>query len=195
MGVRRGLPQVSIRVGIATGEVVLQCGPTGNVGRTSHNGPTRSGIGTSHTPMLNAPPADRLAALLRARLQAHQPARCRRRPDDLRSAAEARAARHHAQIAPERMQARHQAVEGAMARLGDFSARGAARRADRRRRRPGRAVPSRQHARHSRLLRRDDPNVPLGPGSTRIGRWRATARWFEEKEPRDYPVDAALARI
>ena len=39
------------------------------------------------------------------------------------------------------------------------------------------------------------PNVPLGPGfKDRTWARRATARWFEEKVPRDYPVDAALAR-
>ena len=39
------------------------------------------------------------------------------------------------------------------------------------------------------------PNVPLGPGF-KGPEWarRATARWFEEKEPRDYPVDTGLAR-
>ena len=39
------------------------------------------------------------------------------------------------------------------------------------------------------------PNVPLGP-DFKGPDWarRATARWFEESVPRDYPVDAALAR-
>ena len=39
------------------------------------------------------------------------------------------------------------------------------------------------------------PNVPLGP-DFKGPEWarRATARWYEEKTPRDYPVDAALAR-
>jgi aromatic ring-opening dioxygenase catalytic subunit (LigB family) len=39
------------------------------------------------------------------------------------------------------------------------------------------------------------PNVPLGP-EFKGPEWarRATARWYEEREPRDYPVDARLAR-
>ncbi len=38
-------------------------------------------------------------------------------------------------------------------------------------------------------------NVPLKPPfrSPDWG-WRAAARWYEEKAPRDYPVDAGLAR-
>jgi 3-O-methylgallate 3,4-dioxygenase len=100
-----------------------------------------------------------------------------------------------AQIAPERMQARHQAVEGAMSRLGDFL----------------------REARLDALIVVGDdqdelyhsanmpgmlvyygktiPNVPLGP-DFKGPEWarRATARWFEDKEPRDYPVDTALAR-
>jgi hypothetical protein len=91
--------------------------------------------------------------------------------------------------------ARHQAVEGAMSRLGDFL----------------------REARLDALIVVGDdqdelyhsgnmpgmlvyygetiPNVPLGP-EFKGPEWarRATARWFEEKEPRDYPVDAALAR-
>src|SRR5216683_2183205 len=72
--------------------------------------------------------------------------------------------------------------------------RGKARFTDRCRRRPGGAVPSRQHAWHPRLLRRDDPQCAAGArGGTHWG-WRASARWHEEKEPRDYPVDSRLAR-
>ena len=38
-----------------------------------------------------------------------------------------------------------------------------------------------------------EPEV-LAPVAEPNWGWRASARWFEEKEPRDYPVDAALAR-
>jgi hypothetical protein len=100
-----------------------------------------------------------------------------------------------AEIAPERMQARHEAVEGAMSRLGDFL----------------------REARLDALIVVGDdqdelyhhenmpgilvyygatiPNVPLGP-EFKGPEWarRATARWYEEREPRDYPVDARLAR-
>jgi 3-O-methylgallate 3,4-dioxygenase len=93
------------------------------------------------------------------------------------------------------MQARHRAVEGAMARLGDFL----------------------REARLDTLIVVGDdqdelyhpdnmpgmliyygetiPNVPLG-ADFKGPEWarRATARWYEEKEPRDYPVDASLAR-
>src|SRR5205085_1418782 len=99
-----------------------------------------------------------------------------------------------AEIAPERMQARHQTVEGAMSRLGDFL---------------------REAKLDALIVVGDDqdelyhpgnmpgilvyygetiPNVPLKPVAKPDWGWRATARWYEEKEPRDYPVDAALAR-
>jgi 3-O-methylgallate 3,4-dioxygenase len=92
------------------------------------------------------------------------------------------------------MQARHRAVEGAMARLGDFL----------------------REARLDTLIVVGDdqdelyhpdnmpgmliyygetiPNVPLKPVANPDWGWRAAARWYEEKEPRDYPVDASLAR-
>jgi len=152
------------------------------------------GIGTSHTPMLNAPPTDwprfyerdsKRTNLLDVdgNLTTYE-AQLKRAPADI-----------DAQIAPERMVARHQAVEGAMSRLGDFL----------------------REARLDALIVVGDdqdelyhsgnmpgmlvyygetiPNVPLGP-EFKGPDWarRATARWFEEKEPRDYPVDAALAR-
>jgi len=37
-------------------------------------------------------------------------------------------------------------------------------------------------------------NVPLAPVKEPNWGWRASARWHEEKEPRDYPVDSGLAR-
>jgi len=152
------------------------------------------GMATAHTPMLNAPPSDwprfierdaRRPDLLDTdgRLTTYE-AQLRRAPAGIA-----------AEIAPERMETRHQAVEGAMARLGDYL----------------------RDARLDALIVVGDdqdelyhndnmpgilvyygetiPNVPLGPGF-KGPEWarRATARWYEEKEPRDYPVDAALAR-
>jgi hypothetical protein len=152
------------------------------------------GIGTSHTPMLNAPPEDwprfyerdsKRTNLLdtEGRLTSYE--------EQLKHAP----AGITAEITPERMQARHRAVEGAMARLGDFL----------------------REARLDTLIVVGDdqdelyhpdnmpgmliyygetiPNVPLG-ADFKGPEWarRATARWYEEKEPRDYPVDASLAR-
>ncbi|MBV8494575.1 MAG: extradiol ring-cleavage dioxygenase [Alphaproteobacteria bacterium] len=98
------------------------------------------------------------------------------------------------EITPERMRARHQAVEGAMARLGDFL---------------------REAKLDALIVVGDDQdelyhadnmpgmivyygdtiaNVPLKPVANPDWGWRAAARWYEEKEPRRYPVDAALAR-
>lgn len=152
------------------------------------------GMGTSHTPMLNAPPTDWPRFIERdsrrdnlldvdGRLTSYE-AQLDRAPTGIM-----------AEIAPDRMQTRHAAVQRAMARLGD-------------------------HLRDARLdaliVVGDDqdelyhhgnmpgilvyygetiPNVPLGP-DFKGPEWarRATARWYEEKEPRDYPVDAALAR-
>jgi 3-O-methylgallate 3,4-dioxygenase len=100
-----------------------------------------------------------------------------------------------AQITPDRMRTRHALVEAAMSRLGDFL----------------------RDARLDALIVVGDdqdelyhhhnmpgilvyygetiPNVPLG-ADFKGPDWarRATARWYEEKEPRDYPVDARLAR-
>jgi len=151
------------------------------------------GIGTSHTPMLNAPPEDwprfyerdsKRANLLdtEGRLTSYE--------EQLKHAP----AGITAEITPERMQARHRAVEGAMARLGDFL----------------------REARLDTLIVVGDdqdelyhpenmpgmliyygetiPNVPLKPVANPDWGWRAAARWYEEKEPRDYPVDASLAR-
>jgi hypothetical protein len=152
------------------------------------------GMGTSHTPMLNAPPTDWPRFIERdskrdnlldvdGRLTTYA-AQLERAPSGIAG-----------EIAPERMQARHAAVEAAMARLGDYL----------------------RDARLDALIVVGDdqdelyhdhnmpgillyygetiPNVPLGPGF-KGPEWarRATARWFEEKEPREYPVDAALAR-
>src|SRR5439155_4872592 len=99
-----------------------------------------------------------------------------------------------AEIGPERMQARHAAVQGAMARLGDYL----------------------REARLDTLIVVGDDqeelyhaenmpgilvyygqtirNVPLAPVANPNWGWRASARWHEEKVPRDYPVNSRLAR-
>jgi 3-O-methylgallate 3,4-dioxygenase len=99
-----------------------------------------------------------------------------------------------AQIASERMATRHAAVEGAMSRLGDFL----------------------KEARLDALIVVGDDqeelyhaqnmpgilvyygetirNVPLAPVAEPNWGWRASARWHEEKVPRDYPVDSRRAR-
>jgi 3-O-methylgallate 3,4-dioxygenase len=151
------------------------------------------GIGTSHTPMLNTPPADWPRFIERdtqrtnlldtdGRLTSYE-AQLKRAPADI-----------DAQIAPERMQARHASVEAAMSRLGD-------------------------HLREARLdcliVVGDDQeelyhsenmpgilvyygdtirNVPMAPVANPNWGWKASARWHEEKVPREYPVDARLAR-
>jgi hypothetical protein len=151
------------------------------------------GMGTSHTPMLNAPPSDWPRFIERdakrtnlldteGRLTSYD-AQLNQAPADI-----------EAQINSERMQARHASVQGAIARLGEY-------------------------LRDSRLdtliVVGDDQeelyqhdnmpgilvyygetirNVPLPPPPEPSWGWRASARWFEEKAPRDYPVDAKLAR-
>jgi 3-O-methylgallate 3,4-dioxygenase len=151
------------------------------------------GIGTSHTPMLNAPPTDwprfyerdskRTNLLdIDGNLTTYE-AQLQRAPADI-----------DAQITPERMAARHASVEAAMSRLGDFL----------------------REARLDTLIVVGDDqdelyhpdnmpgilvyygetirNMPLTPVANPNWGWRASARWHEEKEPREYPVDAALAR-
>jgi Catalytic LigB subunit of aromatic ring-opening dioxygenase len=151
------------------------------------------GMAASHTPMLNAPPTDwprfierdsRRADLLdvEGRLTSYE--------QQLHHAPPGIAA----EIAPERMQARHDAVQGAITRLGDFL----------------------REARLDALIVAGDDqeelyhhdnmpgilvyygetirNVPLPRPAEPSWGWRASARWHEEKVPRDYPVNARLAR-
>jgi len=151
------------------------------------------GIGTSHTPMLNAPPTDWPRFIERdtqrtnlldteGNLTSYE-AQLKRAPADIA-----------AQIAPERMATRHASVEAAMSRLGDFL----------------------REARLDTLIVVGDDqdelyhaanmpgilvyygetirNVPLAPVAEPNWGWRASARWHEEKVPRDYPVDSRLAR-
>jgi len=151
------------------------------------------GIGTSHTPMLNTPPKDWPRFIERdtqrtnlldtdGKLTSYD-AQLKRAPADI-----------DAQISPARMQARHASVEAAMSRLGD-------------------------HLREARLdcliVVGDDQeelyhsgnmpgilvyyghtirNVPMAPVANPNWGWKASARWHEEKVPREYPVDARLAR-
>jgi len=150
------------------------------------------GIGTSHTPMLNAPPTDWPRFIERDTQRSHlldtdgnlttYQAQLKRAPGDIA-----------AQIAPERMTARHDAVQGALSRLGDFL----------------------QEARLDALIVVGDDqdelfhahnmpgilvyygetirNMPMAPVANPTWGWRASARWHEESVPRDYPVDAGLA--
>ena len=77
------------------------------------------GIGTSHTPMLNAPPTDWPRFYERDSKRTNlldTEGRLTSYDEQLKHAPSGIAA----EIAPERMQARHAAVEGAMARLGDY---------------------------------------------------------------------------
>src|SRR5271154_5029821 len=151
------------------------------------------GMGTSHTPMLNTPPVDwprfyerdsKRSNLLDTdgNLTSYE-AQLKRAPADIAS-----------QIAPERMQARNGAVQGAIARLGEYL----------------------RDARLDALIVVGDDqeelyqhdnmpgilvyygetirNLPLPPPPEPNWGWRASARWHEEKVPRDYPVDARLAQ-
>jgi 3-O-methylgallate 3,4-dioxygenase len=152
------------------------------------------GMGTSHTPMLNAPPTDW------PRFYERDSKRTNLLDVEGRRTIYDEQLKHapagiEAEISPERMQARHAAVEGAMSRLGDYL---------------------REAKLDTLIVVGDDqdelyhsenmpgilvyygetiPNVPLGP-DFKGPDWarRATARWYEETTPRDYPVDARLAR-
>ncbi len=151
------------------------------------------GIGTSHTPMLNAPPEDW------PRFYERDSKRTNLLDTEGRLTTYEKQLKHAPpgitdQITPERMRARHQAVEGAMARLGDFL---------------------REAKLDALIVVGDDQdelyhhdnmpgilvyygetiaNVPMKPVPNPDWGWRAAARWYEEKTPRDYPVDAGLAR-
>ena len=151
------------------------------------------GIGTSHTPMLNAPPEDWPRFIERDTRRTNlldvdgrpttYEAQLKHAPADIDD-----------QIAPARMTARHAAVEAAMSRLGNYL---------------------RDARLDAVIVVGDDQdelyhpdnmpgflvyygetirNVPLKPVENPGWGWRASARWFEEKEPRDYPVVAPLAR-
>jgi 3-O-methylgallate 3,4-dioxygenase len=151
------------------------------------------GAATSHTPMLNAPPEDWPRFIER---DAHRSnlldvdgspttyeVQLRRAPAGIAG-----------EITPERMRARHESVQAAISRLGDYL----------------------RDARLDALIVVGDDqeelyhahnmpgilvyygetirNMPLAPVANPTWGWRAAARWHEEKVPREYPVDARLAR-
>ncbi len=151
------------------------------------------GMASSHTPMLNAPPTDWPRFIERdsartnlldteGRLTSYD-AQLKHAPPGIT-----------AEIAPERMRTRHGAVQGAISRLGEYL---------------------RDAKLDALIVVGDDQeelyhhenmpgvlvyygetirNVPMAPVAQPNWGWRASARWHEEKVPRDYPVDAALAR-
>jgi hypothetical protein len=152
------------------------------------------GMGTSHTPMLNAPPTDwprfierdsqRTNLLDTAGRLTSYDQQLKHAPADI-----------GAQINPARMEARHALVQGAITRLGDYL---------------------REAKLDALIVVGDDQeelyqhqnmpgilvyygetirNVPMTPppGEPSWG-WKASARWHEEKVPRDYPVDTKLAQ-
>ena len=151
------------------------------------------GMASSHTPMLNAPPTDWPRFIERdsqrtnlldtdGRLTTYE-AQLTHAPSGIAG-----------EIAPERMAARHTAVQGAIARLGQYLA---------------------EAKLDALIVCGDDQeelyqhdnmpgilvyygetirNVPLPPPPEPTWGWRASARWHEEKVPRDYPVDARLAQ-
>ncbi|HVC57556.1 MAG TPA: hypothetical protein VND95_16510 [Stellaceae bacterium] len=151
------------------------------------------GMASSHTPMLNAPPTDWPRFIERdsqrtnlldtdGRLTTYE-AQLTHAPSGIAG-----------EISPERMAARHTAVQGAIARLGQYLA---------------------EAKLDALIVCGDDQeelyqhdnmpgilvyygetirNVPLPPPPEPTWGWRASARWHEEKVPRDYPVDARLAQ-
>jgi Catalytic LigB subunit of aromatic ring-opening dioxygenase len=150
------------------------------------------GMATSHTPMLNAPPTDwprfierdtRRADLLDTdgRLTSYD-AQLKHAPAGITG-----------EIAPERMQTRHATVQGAIARLSDYLA---AAKLDALVVCGDDQEELYQHANMPGILvyyGETIRNVPLAPMAEPTWGWRASARWHEEKVPREYPVDAKLA--
>ncbi len=157
------------------------------------------GIGTSHTPMLNLGPEDWpcFAELDRVRPHFHKDGRPATYADLLALADPGIAA----EITAERFKTRHAAAMTALDRLADELRRAELDVLV--------VVGDDQHeVFHGDnlpgvLIYHGDTiaNVPLrsrnpGPDFTKRPEWsrRATARYYEEREPRHYPVDAALAR-
>jgi hypothetical protein len=149
------------------------------------------GIATSHTPMLNAPAEDWPRFIERDRVRAFldkegRPARY----EELLPRADAKVA---AELSAERFAARHAEAQAAVARLKE-----SVRRAEL----DALIVLGDDH----QELYFDDnlpgflvywgetiPNVPLDGFSGPDWARRMTARYYEEREARDYPVDARLA--
>jgi Catalytic LigB subunit of aromatic ring-opening dioxygenase len=151
------------------------------------------GIGTSHTPMLNAPPTDWPRFYERDSVRSNlldtdgnlttYEAQLKHAPADI-----------DAQITPDRMETRHASVQAAISRLGDYL---------------------REAQLDTLIVVGDDQeelfhshnmpgmlvyygdtirNLPMAPVANPNWGWRASARWHEEKEPREYPVDTRFAR-
>src|SRR5216683_2084472 len=151
------------------------------------------GMASSHTPMLNAPPTDWPRFIERDSARTNlldteghltsYDAQLKHAPPGITS-----------EIAPERMRTRHGAVQGAISRLGEYL---------------------RDAKLDALIVVGDDQeelyhsdnmpgilvyygetirNVPMAPVAEPNWGWRASARWHEEKVPRDYPVDSRLAR-
>src|SRR5262249_20166643 len=139
------------------------------------------GAGTSHSPMLNAAAEEwpLFEELDRQRGHLHKDGR-RATYDELLASAPASL---QAELAPEKLARRHGEALAAVSRL------------HRRRRRPEGSLSRGQHAERPRLSRQDnsqraqphEPSVPRPPWAQ-----RASARYYEEKETRHYPVDAEL---
>ncbi len=152
------------------------------------------GMGTSHTPMLNAPPTDWPRFIERDSVRTHlldTEGRLTTYNEQLKHAPSGITG----EIAPERMASRHAAVQGAIAKLGDVLA---AAELDALIVCGDDQEELYQHANMPGMLvyyGETIRNVPLPPppGEPSWG-WRASARWHEEKVPRDYPVDTGLAR-
>ena len=151
------------------------------------------GIGTAHTPMLNAPPTDWPRFIERDRSRTNL-LDVEGRPTSYEAQLQHAPPGIAGEITPERMASRHAAVQGAIDRLGGFL---------------------REAKLDALIVVGDDQdelfhhdnmpgilvyygqtirNVPLPRPAEPTWGWRASARWFEEKEPREYPVDSALAR-
>src|SRR5579884_130420 len=151
------------------------------------------GMASSHTPMLNAPPTD-WPRFIERDARRNNLLDTDGKPTTYEAQLKRAPASIAGEIAPERMAARHGAVEGAMARLGEVLA---AARLD------ALIVVGDDQ---DELYHHDNmpgilvyygetiPNLPLAPVPDPDWGWHATARWYEEKEPRHYPVHAGLAR-
>jgi len=152
------------------------------------------GMASSHTPMLNAPATDWPRFIERDAPRTNLldvDGRLTTYDEQLKHAPSGIAG----QIAPDRMATRHAAVQGAVSRLGQYLA---------------------EAKLDALIVVGDDQeelfqhenmpgilvyygdtirNVPLPPppGEPSWG-WKATARWFEESVPREYPVATKIAR-
>jgi hypothetical protein len=150
------------------------------------------GLGSSHTPMLNGEAADWPRYIERDSTRSHRDKQGRSRPY-AELAAEADPALAE-QITPQRMAQRHAEVSAAMQRLTD-AIRTAKLDAlivvgdDHKEVFDDANLPSILVYRGERI--RNEPPRKKSPG----GEWfaRASARYYETEQGRDYPVDAALA--